>query len=378
MNLPVSRLCWLSISSFHPCHNSSRNSVTQCPMSTTSDKSPKSSSLQSIWSTQTLVLIAVGWGVAALLFYLLFSVSLPGEGRPYWYGIGTLVFEVLGFLLAAWLCLRNGFSPQIVSGRNVWLGIGLGMLSYFLGDLIFGWWELYWKIDPSGSPGDAFYLISYFCILVGMVFAVKSRRLNLELWQWGVTVGIAVAGLAFAVWVSQDTLFPTEEVLPEAEIEQIEQVAPTTASSVLPPAQTAPDIGNSTDGSAAAAEPVVSVPGWVLKLEKELDPYATLLNLTYVVLDVILLVVATLLLLAFWGGRFSQSWRMIAAAAFSLYIADMWFKYAENKIPNYESGDLLEVFFVFTGIFFAIGAVLEYDVSTRASTSRRSRRRGGS
>jgi hypothetical protein len=116
----------------------------------------------------------------------------------------------------------------------------------------------------------------------------------------------------------------------------------------------------------------------VIQLGEVLDPYATPLNLAYVVLDVILLVVATLLLLAFWGGRFSQSWRMIAAAAFSLYIADMWYKYAENKIPNYESGDLLEVFFVFTGIFFAIGAVLEYDVSTRASTSRRSRRRGGS
>jgi hypothetical protein len=343
-------------------------------MSTTSDKSPKSSSLQSIWSTQTLVLIAVGLGVAALLFYLLFSVSLPGEGRPDWYGIGTLVFEEIGFLLAAWLCLRNGFSPQIVSGRNVWLGIGLGMLSYFLGNLIFSWWELYWHLDPAVSPGDAFYLISYVCILVGMVLAVKSRRLNLELWQWGVTVGIAVAGIALAVWISQDTLFPSNEVLPEA---VIEQVAPSAASTEPVPAKTAPAIEA---GGAAVVpqEQTTSAPGWVLKLGDVLDPYATPLNLAYVVLDVILLVVATLLLLAFWGGRFSQSWRMIAAAAFSLYIADMWYKYAENKIPNYESGDLLEVFFVFTGIFFAIGAVLEYDVSTRASTSRRSRRRGGS
>lgn len=339
-------------------------------MSTTSDKSSKSSSHLSIWSTQTLVLIAVGLGVAALLFYLLFSVSIPGEGRPYWYGIGTLIFEEAGLLLAAWLCLRNGFSPQIVSGRNVWMGIGFGMLSYFLGNLIFSWWELGWLLDPAVSPGDLFYLISYVCIAVGMILAVKSRRLNLELWQWGVTAGIAVVGIALAVWISQDTLFPTEEVLPEAATEQVDPAA----VAELPPGETAPPIGAAAD----ADESIVPAPNWVLKLEKDLDPYATPLNLAYVVLDVILLVVATLLLLAFWGGRFSQSWRMIAAAAFSLYIADMWYKYAENKIPNYESGDLLEVFFVFTGIFFAIGAVLEYDVSTRASTSRRSRRRGGS
>jgi hypothetical protein len=343
-------------------------------MSTTSDKSPKSSSLPSIWSTQTLVLLAVGLGVAALLFYLLFSVSLPGEGRPYWYGLGTLVFEELGLLLAAWLCLRNGFSPQIVSGRNVWLDVGLGMLSYFLGNLIFSWWELGWNLDPAVSPGDAFYLISYVCILLGMVLAVKSRRLNLELWQWGVTVGIAVAGIALAVWVSQDTLFPSEEVLPNA---VIEQVAPAPAATAPAPTKVAPAIKGAGVAVEAEADATLA-PAWVLKLGEDLEPYATPLNLTYVVLDVILLVVATLLLLAFWGGRFSQSWRMIAAAAFSLYIADMWYKYAENKIPNYESGDLLEVFFVFTGIFFAIGAVLEYDVSTRASTSRRTRRRGGS
>jgi hypothetical protein len=30
---------------------------------------------------------------------------------------------------------------------------------------------------------------------------------------------------------------------------------------------------------------------------------------------------------------------MIAAAAFSLYIADMWFKFAQR--PNYQSGDIL-------------------------------------
>jgi hypothetical protein len=82
--------------------------------------------------------------------------------------------------------------------------------------------------------------------------------------------------------------------------------------------------------------------------------------------DVLLLIIASTLLLAFWGGRFSQSWRMIAAATFSLYIADMWFKYAGANIPDYQSGQLLEVFFVFSGVLFGIGAILEHDLSTRS------------
>ncbi|MGC9502433.1 hypothetical protein [Baaleninema sp.] len=314
-------------------------------MSSTSEKAEKAGGIKSLLSTPVLVSAAVTWGVGSLLFFLLFSVTLPGEGRPFWYGIGTLVLEQVAFLFAGILCLRNSFSNQIVSGRNVWLGMGLGLLSYFVGNLFFSWWELYWELSPAVSPGDLFYVISYLCLTVGMILAVRSRRLNLELWQWGVTLAIAVAGIAFAAWVSYPFDFLSS--------------APAVEDAVV------------------AIEPARPAPEWVIGLEKQLDPLGPPLNLLYVFLDVLLLIIAAVLLLAFWGGRFSQSWRMIAAAAFSLYIADMWFKYADKNIPDYESGDLLEVFFIFTGVFFAIGALLEYDVSTR-SVSRGSRRRRGS
>ncbi len=39
----------------------------------------------------------------------------------------------------------------------------------------------------------------------------------------------------------------------------------------------------------------------------------------------------------------------------------MWFKFAQR--PNYQSGDILEVFWVFSGVLFGLGAVLEYDAS---------------
>jgi len=107
-------------------------------------------------------------------------------------------------------------------------------------------------------------------------------------------------------------------------------------------------------------------------VENFLSPLSRPVNFFYIVGDVFLLIIASTLLLAFWGGRFAQSWRMIAAATFSLYIADMWFKYEDATAVEYESGSLLEVFFVFSGVLFAIGAALEYDVSSR---SRRSTRR---
>ncbi|NEQ73570.1 MULTISPECIES: hypothetical protein [Okeania] len=314
-------------------------------MSSTSEKS--STLTKSLFSAQTIVITGLIWGVLALLFFLLFSVPLPGEELPFWYSVGTYIFELGAYLLASIVCFRNWQSPQMVSGRNVWMGIGLGLLFYFIAGVVFGCWELLWELDPDVSLADIFYTFSYLFIGWGMTLAVTSKRLNLEFWQWGVLAGVAVAGVALAIWVAEPSFFgilssPDTSVLEEVDIEEV---------------------------SANLA------PSWVLSIDQKLEPFAYSINLFYIIADVFLLIIATALLLAFWGGRFSQSWRMIAAATFSLYIADMYFKWSDSRIEgDYESGGLLEVFFVFTAILFGIGAVLEYDISTRSRQSRRSRR----
>ncbi len=172
-----------------------------------SSQSQKSSTSKSLLSAQTIVITGIVWGVIALLFFLLFSVPLPGEELPLWYSIGTYVFELGAFLVASIICFRNWQSPQIVSGRNVWLLIGLGMLCYFLAGVVFGFWELLWQLDPDVSLADLFYIASYIFLGWGMTVAVTSKRLNLEVWQWGVLSGVAIAGIAFGIWIASPTLF---------------------------------------------------------------------------------------------------------------------------------------------------------------------------
>ncbi|MCG9884115.1 MAG: hypothetical protein MH825_00820 [Cyanobacteria bacterium] len=293
-----------------------------------------------LFSSRNLILGASAWALLSLLFFLFFSVTLPGEGRPLWYSVGTSVLESLAYLGAALLCFRNWRSTQILSGRSVWLLIGLGMLSYFIGNLFFSYWELVLQKSPDVSPGDLFYIATYLLLALGMLLAVLPRRLNLELWQWGVVAAIGTAGTAFSF-------------------------SPLIAGS-----------GAEETAEAAAVELASSTaPAWVIQVEEFLSPFADFILSMYTIGDILLLVLASALLLAFWGGRSAQSWRMIAAASISLYIADMWFNYATANIPNYESGSLLEVFWIFSGVLFGVGAVLEYDLSTR---SRRSSRRRSS
>lgn len=353
-------------------------------MSSTSEKS--STPQQSLLSAQTLVISGIVWAVLALLYFLLFSVPDASGENPVWYVIGTYVFELGALLAAAILCLRNWRSPQIVSGRNVWLGIGLGVLCYFIGSLLFGCWELVWHLDPDVSLGDLFYVFSYLFLAWGMVLAVISRRLNLEIWQWAVLAGIAAGGIALAVWIASpsDQAEGLKGAKAQAPIEQVtEKGKPSKATNS---GTKAPSLQPATKGPAAKTAPTKATeealeeeeastaPDWVMSLDGFLEPYAYPVNLFYIIGDVFLLIIATALLLAFWGGRFSNSWRMLAAASFSLYIADMWFKYAETRSTGtYQSGSLLEVFFVFMGILFGIGAVLEYDISTRSRSPRRKR-----
>lgn len=366
-----------------------------------SNISDKSSNPKPLFSVRTIVIAAIVWAVLALLFFLLFSITPPGEERPKWYLIGTYVFEEVAYLSAAILCFRNWRSPQIVSGRQVWLGIGLGMLFYFLGNLLFGFWELIWQLEPDVSLGDIFFIGTYISLGWGMIQAVIARRLNLEKWQWAVVGAIAAIGIVLAYWVTSFGASPAQAaILPSSNnIEIVAQASPVPAASppapkpaIKPPAAKPPAAParetkvTPAPSPAPVAKPTVTpdattpaatlAPPWIVAIDEQLKPFAAPVSLFYVVADVLLLIIATMLLLAFWGGRFSQSWRMIAAAALSLYIADMWFKWAEKQ-PDYQSGSLPEVFWVFSGVLFAIGAALEYDTST-SSRSRRSgaRKRG--
>ena len=380
----------------------------------------KNTTVSTFFTGQKVVYGGVIWAVSALLFFLLFGI---GEDRPFWYTIGTYIFEQGAFFAAAFLSLKNWTSPQIASGRNVWLGIGLGNFCFGFGGFLFGFWELYWGLDPAVSPGDFFYLLFYLLVGWGMALAVFQRKINLERWQWLTIVGIATIGIAIGVFLTLTT--PAEATTP-----LFAQASPSTAPpaspqpsatpiatprpsttptlsptpAVSPSPKTSPSNATPTPATPKSPSPVATnspksapspagktpdktpsktpeakmgyggePPQIITTLEKILDPYAKIVALIYVISDVFLLIMATTLLLTFWGGRFAQSWRMVAAASFCMYIADMWFKYASERIPNYESGFVLEVFWVFSGVLFGIGAALEYDNSIRTRRSGRKR-----
>jgi hypothetical protein len=331
-----------------------------------------------------LLLLAV-WGFLAFVFFLLFSIPDPSTGYPEWYSWGTAVFELVAFFTASLLCFRNGFSPQIASSRSVWLCLGLGMGFYFVGNIFFIFWESILKRSADVTPGDLFYIVTYLCLALAMGLAIFNRRLNLEPVQWAIVAIMTAVGVLIAAKLQLDTPLATKASLlvEPTKVELLAEVSPLGSGlfAQATPAKPAPALkaaakktpaAKAAPVKAAPVEAEIPAPAWVTAIENGLQPLKPVLSLFYVAMDLILLVSSTILLLAFWGGKFAQSWRMIAAATFCLYIADVWFKYATDHIKDYQSGSFLEVGWVFCGVLFGVGAVLEYSVSqARRNTSRR-------
>jgi hypothetical protein len=222
----------------------------------------------------------------------------------------------------------------------------------------------------------------------GLFKAITSKQLNLAPLQWMIVAGMAAVGIMVATLfapssanaatppaVVQAAPAPQKAALPIAS----PSLQPFTAPAALPAPAIASPVPATASPEPAVPEPTRSepektdkdVPAWAIALEKQLEPLASTVGWLYIIGDVILVVMATTLLLAFWGGRFSLSWRFIAAASLSYYVADLWFNYATRYITNYETGALPEVFWIFSGCLFAIGAALEFDLSTRRRSARR-------
>ncbi|MEM8613017.1 MAG: hypothetical protein AAGF93_13435 [Cyanobacteria bacterium P01_H01_bin.105] len=333
-------------------------------------------------SGRSTLILCLGWGIVSILFFLLFGALAPGEDtRPDWFLTSINFLEIFAFLLAAALCFRNSGSSQIISGKTVWLSLGIGMLAYAAGTVFFFLWGTVWGLDPSVSMGDGFYFISYVAMIVGMLLAALPRRIDLSMPQWVMIFAIGAVGIVLACVLNYGLPSAAAQLSPQpamaAEIQLVQ--APSEPEPVVEPVEEAvepevsePDPVTEPEAVDEAEEIVAGLlpaPAWAQALDGALEQFADPVALMYVIADCFLVVIAAALLVAFWGGRFSQSWKLIAIATFCLYIADMAFAAVGD---NYNEGALWEVFWILSALFFAAGAAIEYDVSKR---SRRGSRR---
>lgn len=271
--------------------------------------------------TQYVILGSIIWAILSILYYLFLGLPTESSGeelvRPYWYRIGIYVFQTIPIAFTGFLCLRNFRSSKIIGSRRVWLGIGIGVISWGIGNLIFAYIELILKQPPFPSLADAFFVVTSIFLSLGMLMSIVGRRINLVLWQWLIVAAVAIVGIAVAGFV---TFIAGKDGQP---------------------------------------------------VEFSLGTY---LYIIYALGDILLLVVAAILFQAFRGGKYASSWQLLGMGGGSMYIADLGFNYLNNIATDarpYQSGELVELFWIFAFLLFGMAAALELDISLRAASTRR-------
>jgi hypothetical protein len=308
-----------------------------------------------LWSKKNIQIWSGGIAILAVLIYTFFGGISANIEHPIWYRLLTsCILNISTLLVSSLLCLRNGLSDRMPSGRNVWTILGFALLSFLCGSVFFSLWELLWGLNPAGSLGDPFFIVFYTLLPLAMFLAIVRTKLRLEAYQWSFLVATAAFAsllvLLITVLMPPTPVTAASEPIPVAQSVNTQSIndSPSTAPAIQPQ-------GNPEKPSSAI------LPTWVSSIDLALKPYATNLNYFYVWSDVFLFCLATAIVMGFWGGRFSQAWILNAAAVVCFYISDMWFAYAAAHIQNYQSGFFLEIFWTFGAILFGIAAATEFD-----------------
>lgn len=311
--------------------------------------SARLSKWEHLWQGKNLTYWAIGWTAIALFTFMLLGGGAAKADRPLWYRLFTGgLLQNVPLLVAGLLCLRNGLSRRMPSGSQVWLLMGIAMISYLIGNIFFAAWELAWGLNSTGSLGDPFFVIFYICVSWAMVTAIVTKRVRLNIYQWVTVAAITLYAATLVTWILKPA--PTAVEAPAA-------VVSTAQSS------TAANTGGDSAPSIATPAPAeeVKAPGWVMFFEELFEPYGQNLNSFYVWSDVFLIALAMIMILGFWNGRLSNAWQMNAQAIVCFYIADMWYAYAGNQIEDYQAGFMLEVFWTLGAIQFAMAANTEFE-----------------
>ncbi|MEL7359156.1 MAG: hypothetical protein AAFN40_21675 [Cyanobacteria bacterium J06560_6] len=291
------------------------------------------------------------WGLVTLL---VFGLGLMQQPRSDMYVIAISLLKIGSFLIAAVLCWRNARNPDILSGQTVWQAIAAGMTFYALGDITVILWRSLWGATSIVALGDVFYGASYIFLAIGLLQAIIPRQTNLSLSQ---TLGISVAGvvgIVFASWINFYTpqLAVADAVLPEAQATQTVTVE--TGS-----------VESKAAAAGAVAKGAQAVPPLARTINNRLSGIASRMGLVYVVGDCAVVIMAIALLIAFWGGSYSETWKLVALAGLCLYVADMFLIYEMGK-GTYQQGQFWEIFWVLSALCFGLGAGVEQGVSERA------------
>jgi hypothetical protein len=274
---------------------------------------------QSRWNSKKVTALGTVFLVVVLLIYLMFGLVEVGTVRPAWFKLSTHFFSMIALIGTISLCWRNSSQSHIPSGRKVWKIFSWAAIAILVSEVLGAAWKFYVGASSGISPADLCNVAFYILTIWGLTLVVKQQKIALKPPQMIIIGMVAVAAAVIALQI----------------------IIGTTLS-----------VGNS------------SSVAWVNSMSQMLQPLVDSLGLFYLLSDIVLIVMAAVMFLGFWGGRMGTTWQVMAQGLVCVYLADVRFAFL-SKAGAYESGDLLEIFWIAGFVQISIAAALEWENAHR-------------
>lgn len=275
---------------------------------------------QSRWNSAKVT----AWGTVFLVFvltiYLMFGFTEVGTARPIWFKFVTSFFSTIAMLGTFSLCWRNSLQAHIPSGQKVWGLFSWATIAILMSQMLTAIWELGFGLKSGASPADFCNVAFYALTIWGLGLVMAQQKVALSRIHMLMVGIVAVAASIIAMQIMISATFST-----------------------------------STSVSGVA---------WANSIDHLLQPLVEVFGLFYLFSDVALIVMAAILFLGFWGGRMGTTWQIVSQGLACIYLADMRFAFLA-KTGGYESGDLLEVFWIAGFVQLSIAAALEWENAHR-------------
>lgn len=218
--------------------------------------------------------------IGFFLIGLLFNLAHFG-GREFISAFNTLTMIVFWSLAALQALMYWRSMQNREEASRVWLVLGLGLVFYDLGNIVWFFYNLAGIEAPYPSLGDFFWLFAYPLIAIALI----NKNMLLGVLPTRKQIALVFApGLALLVAIGYFIFVP---MLDDA-------------------------------GTARAAE--------------------TALNFFYPIIDFIILIAASFLVIVLWRGRLSLTWNVIAAGVLVLSFSDVLFTYGTWNDLYYAEG----------------------------------------
>ena len=202
------------------------------------------------------------------------------------------------------------------STGKIWLLIGLGMLGWLIGEIIYTYYDLYTEETPFPSIGDAFYLIAYLPFAIGLIMQMKLLEIKLPNLE---RVIVLISYVAACVFVYFAAILPIQQ-----------------AYGLPIPDDVLLEVG---------------------------------IAVLYPILDLVLLFCVLVVFFKLRHGKINIAWILLLIGILLTIIADITFNYVENVLETESLFELYDLMFLAGYLFILISALSVINIMTKTFDS---------